>query len=246
MQELLGFRLDLRRSGQAAGSSGTGLWLEGTASLGSVVALYPGLAYGPLAYRYPQHRGQLSLVCIVSSPCKLMHTGPPLIFNAACTYPPGEARDWSSGNLPFGMCRRIPNYPRIDQDNDYLIARYDGIVLDAKPWTRAAVAPDAPAALPLTRILSDPTRNEAQKPTQLDTSWQQSLEVIQNLSVPPLGIGSRVQHRMKLQIDPADGTPSGACSLRKSSLSRRRAQCDGCCFRALAGGRYVWHPFTWD
>lgn len=31
-------------------------------------------------------------------------------------------------------CRQIPGYPRIDRNNDYLIARFDGLVIDAKPW----------------------------------------------------------------------------------------------------------------
>lgn len=26
------------------------------------------------------------------------------------------------------------NYPKVDLDNDYLISRYDGNVIDAKPW----------------------------------------------------------------------------------------------------------------
>ena len=36
------------------------------------------------------------------------------------------------------MLRQIPGYPKVDRDNDYLIARFDGAVLDAKPWARGA------------------------------------------------------------------------------------------------------------
>lgn len=32
----------------------------------------------------------------------------------------------------------MPGYPKVDQQSDYLIARYDGAVLDAKPWGRGA------------------------------------------------------------------------------------------------------------
>ncbi len=32
--------------------------------------------------------------------------------------------------------RQIPGYPKIDRDNSYLIGRFDGVVLDAKPWGR--------------------------------------------------------------------------------------------------------------
>ena len=31
-------------------------------------------------------------------------------------------------------CRHIPGYPKIDQRNSYLIGRFDGVVLDGKPW----------------------------------------------------------------------------------------------------------------
>jgi hypothetical protein len=30
--------------------------------------------------------------------------------------------------------RQIPGYPRIDRDNPYFIARFDGVVIDGKPW----------------------------------------------------------------------------------------------------------------
>ena len=36
------------------------------------------------------------------------------------------------------LCRYMPGYPKVDQESDYLIARYDGAVLDAKPWGRGA------------------------------------------------------------------------------------------------------------
>ena len=33
----------------------------------------------------------------------------------------------------------MPGYPKVDQESDYLIARYDSTVLDAKPWGRGAL-----------------------------------------------------------------------------------------------------------
>lgn len=39
---------------------------------------------------------------------------------------------------PPPPCRQIPGYPRIDRENDYLLARMDGAVLDGKPWGRGA------------------------------------------------------------------------------------------------------------
>lgn len=51
MKEKLGFSLDLRPSNQADGQAGNGLWLDGSAQLGAIVALYPGFVYSPLAYR---------------------------------------------------------------------------------------------------------------------------------------------------------------------------------------------------
>ena len=39
----------------------------------------------------------------------------------------------------------MPGYPKVDRESDYLIARYDGAVLDAKPWGRGALQP-APSA----------------------------------------------------------------------------------------------------
>lgn len=39
------------------------------------------------------------------------------------------------------QCRDMPGYPKVDRQSDYLIARYDGAVLDAKPWGRGALEP---------------------------------------------------------------------------------------------------------
>ena len=45
-------------------------------------------------------------------------------------------------------CRRIPGYPKVDRDNDYLMARFDGAVLDGKPWGRGAAVPGPLAFVP--------------------------------------------------------------------------------------------------
>ena len=51
MQENFGFSLLAAPSLQWGGNSGQGLWVEGKAQMGSVVALYPGNVYSPLTYR---------------------------------------------------------------------------------------------------------------------------------------------------------------------------------------------------
>ncbi len=33
----------------------------------------------------------------------------------------------------------MPGYPRVDKASDYLIARFDGVVVDGKPWGRGAL-----------------------------------------------------------------------------------------------------------
>ncbi|GAB4813076.1 hypothetical protein N2152v2_000122 [Parachlorella kessleri] len=81
-----GFSLRVAPSSIQHDESGDGLWLEGRACTGQLVALYPGSCYTPLQYR------------------------------------------------------QIPGYPKIDRDNSYLIGRFDGVVLDAKPWGRGQQA----------------------------------------------------------------------------------------------------------
>lgn len=43
--------------------------------------------------------------------------------------------------------REMPGYPTVDRDNDFLIARFDGAVLDAKPWGPGALS-GVPSASP--------------------------------------------------------------------------------------------------
>ncbi|KAL0052035.1 hypothetical protein WJX82_006842 [Trebouxia sp. C0006] len=47
----LGYSLEVRTSGIAHQDAGDGLWLRGTAPVGAVVGLYPGLVYEPMHYR---------------------------------------------------------------------------------------------------------------------------------------------------------------------------------------------------
>ncbi|KAL6634798.1 hypothetical protein ACP70R_027469 [Stipagrostis hirtigluma subsp. patula] len=74
------YTLDIKPSGIPHKDAGQGLFLSGEASVGAVLAIYPGVIYSPAYYRY------------------------------------------------------IPGYPRIDACNNYLITRYDGTVINAKPW----------------------------------------------------------------------------------------------------------------
>ncbi|GAQ82593.1 hypothetical protein KFL_001160270 [Klebsormidium nitens] len=80
LRAALGYTLRLAPSKVKHADAGTGLFLSGVATPGSVVGLYPGVIYDPSQYR------------------------------------------------------QIPGYPRIGRDNPYFIARFDGVVIDAKPW----------------------------------------------------------------------------------------------------------------
>ncbi|DBB18053.1 TPA: hypothetical protein ACH3X3_003044 [Trebouxia sp. C0006] len=51
MLDQLGYSLEVRTSGIAHQDAGDGLWLRGTAPVGAVVGLYPGLVYEPMHYR---------------------------------------------------------------------------------------------------------------------------------------------------------------------------------------------------
>lgn len=51
----------------------------------------------------------------------------------------------------------MPGYPTVDRGNDFLIARFDGAVLDAKPWGRGDPSGGPPAASPSGREPADDT-----------------------------------------------------------------------------------------
>ncbi|CAM6098078.1 unnamed protein product [Calypogeia fissa] len=36
----------------------------------------------------------------------------------------------------------MPGYPRVDRGNPYLISRYDGLIVDAKPWGKGSESRD--------------------------------------------------------------------------------------------------------
>lgn len=80
LKELIGYTLEVKPSQIPHEDAGKGLFLNGEAELGAVIAFYPGVVYSPAYYRY------------------------------------------------------IPGYPRVDAQNSYLITRYDGSVINAKPW----------------------------------------------------------------------------------------------------------------
>lgn len=88
--EQSGYTLEVRQS--SAPGAGDGLWLDGNAAVGEVVALYPGVSYSPQFHR------------------------------------------------------NIPGYPLVAQSNPFLISRYDGVVIDAKPWGQGAYSPCQPQA----------------------------------------------------------------------------------------------------
>lgn len=66
VQERLGYSLDVRASSIGHRDAGDGLWLQGHASVGSLIALYPGIVYTPLHYRQAAPVAQPSAMCDVS------------------------------------------------------------------------------------------------------------------------------------------------------------------------------------
>lgn len=78
------FTLHVSPSSIPHSAAGQGLFLQGTAPVGQIVALYPGVSYSPLYHR------------------------------------------------------NIPGYPLVARSNPFLLSRFDGIVLDAKPWGKGA------------------------------------------------------------------------------------------------------------
>ncbi|KAK9902730.1 hypothetical protein WJX75_004261 [Coccomyxa subellipsoidea] len=52
--------------------------------------------------------------------------------------------------------RDMPGYPKVDNESDFLISRFDGAILDAKPWGRASLEePQAAASLGYRERLAD-------------------------------------------------------------------------------------------
>lgn len=44
--------------------------------------------------------------------------------------------EWSVRITYCLLCRRIPGFPKIDTNNDYFLARFDGALIDGQSWTR--------------------------------------------------------------------------------------------------------------
>ncbi|XP_051146267.1 uncharacterized protein LOC127261882 isoform X2 [Andrographis paniculata] len=80
LKDLIGYTLEIKPSQIQHEDAGKGLYLDGEANVGAVIAIYPGVTYSPAYYQY------------------------------------------------------IPGYPRVDLQNPYLITRYDGTIINAKPW----------------------------------------------------------------------------------------------------------------
>ena len=59
---------------------------------------------------------------------------------------PGEIVAWYPGLVyDLELVRHIPGYPKVSERNPYLVARYDGSVVDAKPWGAGGGAVDVDA-----------------------------------------------------------------------------------------------------
>ena len=41
-------------------------------------------------------------------------------------------------HCPLCVSRSMPNYPNIDQQNDYIMSRFDGCLIDGLAWSQAA------------------------------------------------------------------------------------------------------------
>ncbi len=75
-------------------------------------------------------------------------------------------------------CREMPGYPKVDRESDFLISRFDGAILDAKPWGRGALEePESAESLGYRDRLADAL-------TQLH-----ALEVLQQYHCPSVFCG---------------------------------------------------------
>ena len=83
--------------------------------------------------------------------------------------------------------RHIPGYPKVAEDNEYLIARYDGIVIDAKPWGTGGglVAVDTEANV-LKRGQQDDTDAIDSNDPSSDSSFNSSSQSFGDWPGPPL------------------------------------------------------------
>jgi len=78
------------------------------------------------------------------------------------------------------VIRQIPGYPKVDRDNDYLMARFDGAVLDGKPWGRGVAdgntqLPAAQSERPAERALSQLEVRQSESRTVTENMLQTSL-----------------------------------------------------------------------
>jgi hypothetical protein len=116
------------------------------------------------------------------------------------------------------VLRQIPGYPKVDRNNDYLIARFDGAVLDAKPWARGAPHPDQCPARdsqrPAERALC---RLEVRRPLQAS----HDLAATQHFANARAGVAPSAEHPKILGLHSV-ATPA-VSGLRVAPLRRRCA-----------------------
>lgn len=61
-----------------------------------------------------------------------------------------------TNSLECYVSRDMPGYPKVDNQSDFLISRFDGAILDAKPWGRASLEePQAAESLGYRERLAD-------------------------------------------------------------------------------------------
>ena len=71
---------------------------------------------------------------------------------------PGEIVAWYPGLVyDLELVRHIPGYPKVSERNPYLVARYDGSVVDAKPWGAGGGAVDVDADACICLLYTSPS-----------------------------------------------------------------------------------------
>lgn len=113
-------------------------------------------------------------------------------------------------------CRQIPGYPRIDRSSDFLIARFDSLIIDALPWNRALLAHHA-----------SPSSQASERDSDSSQPDRQELESqLHSLEVCPTRQNNNLQWQESgVQLLPRP--KPGMCSLGRQAYSKLTAT-DSC------------------
>ena len=104
----------------------------------------------------------------------------------------------------------MPGYPTVDRGNDFLIARFDGAVLDAKPWGRGHPSRGPPAAPPSGQEPADDAEEDPGPPsasalgyTPAQAAVLRQLRSLEVSDLPPLALNSCWAFSNNLHARPA-------------------------------------------